>query len=50
MASRWYGNHLLKVGIRIVLVTNDADNKRKATSENIAACTGLLVLLILLCY
>ncbi|CAA3018426.1 exosome complex exonuclease RRP44 homolog A, partial [Olea europaea subsp. europaea] len=38
VASRWYQNHLGST-VRVLLITNDRENKRKATKEGISAET-----------
>lgn len=40
MAAQWYQTHLGDA-TKIVLITNDRDNKRKATEEGISAETGI---------
>ncbi|KAL2522031.1 ribonuclease II family protein [Forsythia ovata] len=38
VASQWYQNHLGSI-VRVLLITNDRENKRKATKEGISAET-----------
>lgn len=42
MATKWYDNHLKgrKRHIRAVLLTDDADNRRKALDDGILVCSG----------
>lgn len=40
MAAQWYQNHLSSATTRILLITNDRENKRKAAEEGIYAETG----------
>lgn len=39
MATQWYQNHLGS-RVQVLLITNDRENKRKATEEGISAETG----------
>lgn len=39
MATQWYQSHL-GAAARVLLITNDRENKRKATEEGISADTG----------
>lgn len=39
MATSWYQRHL-GGGVRILLITNDRENKRRAIEEGITAETG----------
>ena len=45
MAAQWYQNHLGDA-TRVLLITNDRENKRKATEEGIIAETGRLTTII----
>lgn len=40
MAAQWYQTHLAG-SVRILLITNDRENKRKAIEEGISAETGV---------
>lgn len=42
VATKWYDNHLKgkKRHIRAVLLTEDADNRRKALDDGILVCSG----------
>lgn len=40
MAAQWYQTHLAG-SVRILLLTNDKENKRKALEEGISAETGV---------
>lgn len=40
MAAQWYQNHL-GTAVRVLLVTNDRENKRKAVEGGIPAETGI---------
>lgn len=42
VATKWYDNHLKmkKRHIRAVLLTDDADNRRKAIEDGILVCSG----------
>lgn len=40
VATQWYQNHL-GAGTRVLLITNDRENKRKALEEGISADTGI---------
>lgn len=39
MATQWYQNHL-GGAVKVLLITNDRENKRKASEEGIFAETG----------
>ena len=39
MATQWYQSHL-GGAVKVLLITNDKENKRKATEEGILAETG----------
>lgn len=43
MAASWYQRHL-GGSTPVLLITNDRENKRKATEEGISAETGIFVL------
>ncbi|CAL1543487.1 unnamed protein product [Lymnaea stagnalis] len=38
-AVAWYAKHLNKGGVQVVLLSNDADNRKKAVAENLIAYT-----------
>ncbi|XP_005105731.1 exosome complex exonuclease RRP44 [Aplysia californica] len=38
-AVGWYADHLIKAGIEVVLLTNDADNRKQAVAEDLMAFT-----------
>jgi exosome complex exonuclease DIS3/RRP44 len=40
VAAQWYQTHLAG-SVRILLITNDRENKRKAIEEGISAETGV---------
>lgn len=42
VATKWYDNHLTakKRQIRAVLLTDDADNRRKALEDGLLVCSG----------
>lgn len=42
VATKWYDNHLQgkKRHIRAVLLTDDADNRRKALDDGLLVCSG----------
>lgn len=40
VAAQWYQNHL-GAAVRVVLITNDRENKRKAIESGIPAETGM---------
>lgn len=42
MATQWYQRHLGR-NTKVMLITNDKDNKRKATDEGLSAETGILL-------
>lgn len=46
VASQWYQRHLGSA-VRILLITNDRENKRKAVEEGIFAETGDSLLYLL---
>lgn len=39
MATQWYQNHL-GGGVKVLLITNDKENKKKANEDGIHAETG----------
>lgn len=43
MAAQWYQKHL-GGAVKVLLITNDKENKRKASEEGICAETGGLVI------
>lgn len=47
MASQWYQHHLGE-GAKVMLLTNDMDNRRKAREDGIVAETGTSFLLTVL--
>lgn len=44
VAAQWYQNHL-GGAVRVLLITNDRDNKNKAVTDGIPAETGKCILL-----
>lgn len=38
-ATTWYADHLEKTGVKVVLLTNDADNRKQAVEESLLAFT-----------
>lgn len=36
-AARWYNVHLAREGVRVLLLTNDADNRGRAEAEQLHA-------------
>jgi hypothetical protein len=47
VATRWYEQHLSEVAnangttpIRVVLITNDVDNRNKALQDSLLTCSG----------
>lgn len=45
MASQWYQHHL--GAAKVLLLTNDMDNRRKAREDGIVAETGILISTVL---
>lgn len=45
MASQWYQHHL--GAAKVVLITNDNDNRRKAREDGIVAETGKLTSILI---
>jgi hypothetical protein len=41
VATQWYQRHLGR-NTKVMLITNDKDNKKKATEEGLSAETGIL--------
>lgn len=41
VATQWYQKHLGSA-VRVLMITNDRENKRKANEEGISAETGVL--------
>lgn len=45
MAAQWYQNHL-GTAVRVLLITNDRENKRKAINDGIPAETGMKLFIV----
>ena len=45
-ATKWYQGHLQEAGVKVVLLTNDTDNRQKAKDLGLLAFTGTCLYII----
>ena len=49
-AVAWYADHLKDTKIDVVLITNDADNRKQALADGLNAYTSKLPLVLVYCW